>query len=148
LLAEKLTSFQDVSEYEGQEVFFYKRAQILAADLHGAFDGKGQGAFHDMDQLTAFADYKLPQVLRHAGVLRYAGALAEKVDQEVLLAQGSGEEVEVRANTIWAVELIRQELERMGESLRAFEIDGLLWNLGQGAACRTKPYHKTVTIFY
>ena len=148
LLAEKLTSFQDLSEYEGQEVFFYKRAQIFAADLHGAFDGKDQGAFQDMDQLTAFADYKLPQVLRHAGVLRYSGALGEKVDQEVLLEPGDGKEVEIRANTIWAVELIRQELEGMGKSLRAFEIDWLLWNLGQGSVCRTKPYHKTLTIFY
>ncbi|MDY6838027.1 MAG: queuosine salvage family protein [Thermodesulfobacteriota bacterium] len=148
LLAEKLTSFQDVSKHEGEKVFFYKRAQIFAADLHGAFDGKDEGAFQDMDQLTAFADYKLPQVLRHAGILRYSGALVEKVDQEVLLEPGSPEEVEIRANTIWAVELIRLELEGMGKSLRAFEIDWLLWNLGQGSVCRIKPYHKTVTIFY
>lgn len=148
LLAEKFTSFKDVSEYEGQEVFFYKRAQIFAADLHGAFDGKDQGAFQDMDQLTAFADYKLPQVLRHARVLRYSGVLGEKVDQEVLLEPGSREEVEIRANTIWAVELIRRELDRAGKPLRAFQIDWLLWNLGQGSVYRTKPYHKTLTIFY
>jgi len=148
LLAEKLTSFQDLSEYEGQEVFFYKRAQIFAADLHGAFDGKDQGAFQDMDQLTAFADYKLPQVLRHARVLRYSGVLGEKVDQEALLEPGSREEVEIRANTIWAVELIRRELDRAGKPLMAFQIDWLLWNLGQGSVYRKKPYHKTLTIFY
>ena len=148
LLAERLTSFQDVSEYEGQKVFFYKRAQIFAADLHGALHGKGQGAFQDMDQLTAFADYKLPQVLRHAGVLGYSGALGEKVDQEVLLESGSPEEVEIRANTIWAVELIRQELEAMGKSLRAFGIDWLLWNLGQDNMFKKRPYHKTMSIFY
>jgi hypothetical protein len=101
-----------------------------------------------MDQLTAFADYKLPQVLRHVGILRYSGALGEKVDQEVLVEPGSPEEVEIRANTIWAVERIRQELEGMGASVRAFEIDWLLWNLGQGLAYRRKPYHKTVSIFY
>ena len=65
LLAEKLASFNDSAEYQGHRVIFYKRAQILAADLFGAFNGKKWGRFTDMDQLTAFADYKLPQVLRH-----------------------------------------------------------------------------------
>ncbi|MBK5100884.1 MAG: hypothetical protein JJE15_07830, partial [Desulfobacteraceae bacterium] len=40
LLAEKLASFRDIASYQGRKVFFYKRAQILAADLSGAFDGK------------------------------------------------------------------------------------------------------------
>jgi hypothetical protein len=148
LLADKLTSFQDVATYQGQKVFFHKRAQIVAADLYGAFDGKDDGAFEDMDQLTAFADYKLPQVLRHLGILRYSTALGHKVDQEILLEAGGPEEIEIRANTIQAVELIRQDLERKGKSLRAFEIDWLLWNMGQEAVFRTRPYHKTLTIFY
>jgi len=148
LLAEAFSSFRDVAEYENQQVFFYKRAQIFAGDLYGAFDGKDQGAFQDLDQLTAFADYKLPQVLRHARILCYAPPLAEAVDQGVLLEAGSVEEVEIRANTIWTVELIRQELERTGKSLRAFEIDWLLWNLGQDRAFKEKPYHRTVTVFY
>ncbi len=148
LLAEKLASFRDVAKYQGHEVFFYKRAQIFAADLYGAFDGKDWGSFTDMDKLTAFADYKLPQVLRHLGIFDYAQPLAEKVDQEIYLEAGSTEEIEIRANTIWAVELIRLELERMGRGLRAFEIDSILWNLGQHAAFKTKPYHRTLTIFY
>jgi len=148
LLAEYLTSFRDVSEYEGQKVFFYKRAQILAADLHGAFKGEKWGRFKDMDQLTTFADYKLPQVLRHLGVLRYTRDLAEKVDRRIFLAAGGPEEVEIRANTVCAVELIHRELERLGKDLRAFEIDWVLWNLGQQDEFRSKPYHRTVTIFY
>ena len=148
LLAEKLTSFRDVAKYQGHEVFFYKRAQIFAADLYGAFDGKDWGSFTDIDNLTAFADYKLPQVLRHLGIFHYARALAQKVDQEIYLEAQSPEEVEIRANTIWAVELIRLELERMGRGLRAFEIDSILWNLGQHAAFKAKPYHRTLTIFY
>ena len=148
LLAEKLASFRDVAKYQGHEVFFYKRAQIFAADLYGAFDGKDWGSFTDMDKLTAFADYKLPQVLRHLGIFDYAQPLAEKVDQEIYLEAGSTEEIEIRANTIWAVELIRQELERMGKGLRAFEIDWILWNLGQRAEFKVKPYHRTMSIFY
>ncbi|MCK4728352.1 MAG: queuosine salvage family protein [Desulfobacterales bacterium] len=148
LLAEKLTSFRDVAEYQGHKVFFYKRTQIFAADLYGAFDGKEWGKFMDMDKLTAFADYKLPQVLRHLRILRYARFLSQKVDQKIILEPGSPEEVEIRANTIWAVELIRWELDRMGKRLRAFEIDWILWDLGQEPEFKIKPYHRAVTIFY
>ena len=70
LLAEKFPSFSDIAQYRGHDVFFHKRAQIFAADLHGAFNGRKWGCFGDMDGLTAFADYKLPQVLRHLAQLR------------------------------------------------------------------------------
>ena len=148
LLAEKLSSFRDVSEYLGHEVFLYKRAQIFAADLYGAFDGKEWGSFVDIHKLTAFADYKVPQALRHLGILYYARSLAKKVDQKIFLEAGSPEEVEIRANTIWAVELIRKELVLMGKGFKAFEVDWILWNMGQDPTFKTKPYHRTVTIFY
>jgi hypothetical protein len=148
LLAETLPSFHDAAEYCGQKVFFYKRAQIFTADLFGTFESKAWGSFSDMDQLTAFADYKLPQVLRHLGILHYEKALAQKVDHQKCLDAGGPEEVEIRANTIWTVELIRQELVRAGHKLRAFEIDWILWNLGQKETFKLKPYHRTVTIFY
>ena len=148
LLVENLPSFRDVAEYYGKKIYFYKRAQIFAADLYGAFDGKNWGYFKDIDKLAAFADYKLPQVLRHVGILRYERALEHKVDHGIFLEAGSPEEIEIRANTIWAVELIRQGLVQMGKELRAFEIDWILWNLGQESQFKAKPYHKTVTTFY
>ncbi|MGD2125800.1 MAG: queuosine salvage family protein [Desulfobacteraceae bacterium] len=148
LLAEKLLSFRDVAEYQGHKVYFYKRAQILAADLYGAFDGQGWGRFTDMEELTAFADYKLPQVLRHVGILHYGNDLADKVDRKLYLEAGGPEEVEIRATTIWAVELIRQELTKLGKNLKAFEVDWILWNLGQKEVFKERPYHRTVTIFY
>lgn len=148
LLVENLPSFKDVAEYHGKKIYFYKRAQIFAADLYGAFGGKDWGYFKDIDNLTAFADYKLPQVLRHVDILRYEQALEHKVDQGIFLEAGSPEETEIRANTIWAVELIRQELTQMGKKLRAFEIDWILWNLGQESQFKAKPYHRTVTIYY
>ena len=147
-LAADFSSFCDQATYQGQKVFFYKRAQLFAADLHGALGGKGLGSFKDIEQLTAFADYKLPQVLRHVGIFDYAASLSEKVDRMIYLEPGSEEEVEVRASTIWAVELIRKELKEKGKNLTAPEIDWTLWNLGQDDAFRAKPYHRTVTIFY
>jgi hypothetical protein len=147
-LAADFSSFRDVATYEGQKVFFYKRAQLFAADLHGALEGKGLGSFSDMEELTAFADYKLPQVLRHVGALDYSPGLAERVDRMVYLNAGSEEEVEIRAHTIWAVELIRREMKRLGKEVSASQIDWLLWNLGQDDQFRAKPYHRTLTTFY
>lgn len=34
---------------------FYKRAQILVADLWACFEGEGYGYFHDIDTVTMFA---------------------------------------------------------------------------------------------
>ncbi len=148
LLADTFSSFRDVATYRGRTVYFYKRAQIFATDLHAAFRGEGWGRFEDLAELTAFADYKLPQVLRQVGILCYAAELAHKVDQKIPLEAGSAEEVEIRANTIWAVEMIRRELNGKGIAVKPFEIDWILWNTGQAEAFRKKPYHRTVTIFY
>ncbi|HLI07068.1 MAG TPA: queuosine salvage family protein [Ktedonobacteraceae bacterium] len=147
LLAENFASFNDVTTYRGQEVRFYKRAQICVADLYGTFGGKNWGAFFDIERLTAFADYKLPQVLRHYGVLEYSPALAERIDNEELIPTGSEEEIELRAATIWASELLRRELARQRHPMTPAEIDQRLWLLGQ-IVSDMKPYHRTRTIYY
>ncbi len=81
LVVQRFPSFNDVASYRGRKVRFYKRAQLLATDLAGAFHGRDLGEFHDLDQLTAFADYKLPQVLRYYGALVYSPALAARIDR-------------------------------------------------------------------
>ena len=151
-VVDQFASFDDVAQYDGEPVRFYKRAQILMADLHGAFAGDGLGRFEDLDCLTAFADYKVPQVLRELGVLVYEPHLAERVDRRVLIDAGEPAEVEIRAATIWACEHLKRRLNarraKLGErGLHAFEVDWRLWDLAQGLECR-HPYHRTRTIYY
>jgi hypothetical protein len=129
-------------------VRFFKRAQILIADLAGAFDDTGLGHFSDLDQLTAFADYKVPQVLRRLELLRYHPVLAERIARRELLPVGSVEEIEIRAATIWGVELLRRALAEQGREMTASEIDWLLWQTGQHLPTDAKPYHRTLTIYY
>jgi hypothetical protein len=148
LIVDDFMSFNDIADHTFSGVRFYKRAQLLVSDLYGAFKGEGFGHFTDLDQLTAFADYKLPQVLRHLGLLTYLPSLAEKVDARFLLPPGSREEVEIRAATVWAVESLRRELARHGSSLRAFELDWWLWHESQRFAGAARPYHLTRTIYY
>ncbi|HIC92775.1 MAG TPA: hypothetical protein EYP09_00795 [Anaerolineae bacterium] len=147
-LVEDFPSFRDEALYRGHGVRFYKRAQIFVADLYWSFGGKGWGDLAGMEELTVFADYKLPQVLREAGVLKYGLELAEKVDGRVPLTAGGQEEVEIRANTVWAAELIRRSLAEMGVSLRAFELDCILWSMSKGEGFRARPHHRVLTTFY
>jgi hypothetical protein len=148
LLEREFSSFCDVATWKGRTVRILKRAQITPVDLYGTFGGAGLGHFSDLEALTAFADYKIPQVLRALGVLQYSPTLADRVDRMELLEPGSPEEVEIRAAMVWAVEWIRQGLQAEGLSRRAFELDWFLWNLGQEPLPEQKPYHRTRTWFY
>ncbi len=143
----ELSSFNDVTFYNGHTVRLYKRAQILVGDLAGSLDHKGPGALQHLDELTCFADYKLPQILRHFGTFVYEDDLARRVDGRDLLSAGSDEEVEIRAHTVWAVELMRQELRNSGRSYAAYELDWWLWESSQHLTGML-PYHHTRTIFY
>ena len=147
----------DLQTHQERQVRFYKRAQILVADLAGSLAGDSLGAFHDLATLTAFADYKVPQVLRRFGILTYTPALADRIHRRELIASGSREEVEIRAATIQACERIRQALanrraasqhEEAAPVFTASDIDWLLWNAGQSLPAGSEPYHRTRTIFY
>jgi hypothetical protein len=147
LVAAEFSSFADVATYAGQPVCLYKRAQIFAGDLFGAFAGQGLGALRDMGQLTAFADYKVPQILRQLGILVYDPALTALVDSRAELPPGSPAEVELRAATVWGVELLRRALAARGLPLAAYQLDWYLWELAQHQS-NPRPYHRTRTIFY
>ena len=147
LLAEQFPSFDDTAAYDGREVRLYKRAQILVADLYGIFGGRHWGELRDLDGLTAFADYKVPQILRAEGILSYAPELAARIDAREPLPAESPAEVEIRAATVWAVELLRRALAERGMPARAFELDWYLWNLAQDRDDMA-PYHRTRTVYY
>jgi hypothetical protein len=148
LLVDQFPSFGDTCRTVEGEVKFYKRAQLSPAMIYQRFRGAGPGAFRDIDDLTVFADYKLPQALRRAGVLRYGEALAAKVDSRTLIPPCSREEIEIRACTIWACELIMAEYARMGQKMNAVTLDAFLWLLAHEKVAGDKPYHLTETIYY
>jgi hypothetical protein len=148
LLARDFSSFADVAVWNGQRAPFLKRAQICVADMCTAFGGKGLGALTGLDQLTAFADYKLPQLLRYQGVMIYAPELAAQVDNYKEIAAGSEPEIEIRSATVWAVELIRRALAQHGIERNASEIDYRLWSESQTPTPDMRPYHRTRTIYY
>ncbi len=140
--------YRDVARYQELEVPFYKRAQITAADLHLAFEGEGPGRFHDLAELTLFADNLVPHVLRLEGALVVAPDLVARIEAGEPLEAGAPEEVEIRAVALHAVELLVGEIRGQGGQTTAQRVDQLLWSRGQGAAFKARPRHRTRTVFY
>lgn len=60
IVTEHFDSYRDfVDNFKGRPVQFFKRAQILIADIWGCFEGAGLGRFTDIDDaITMFADYR------------------------------------------------------------------------------------------
>jgi Queuosine salvage protein len=145
-LATRLRGFRDVATHRGAPVALLKRAQIAAHDCGLALGDEAPAGLRDRSGLTAFADYKLPQVLRAAGALVYAPGLAATVDGRIELPAGSEPEVEIRALTVVAVDRLVALLAARGAVLDAPAVDCLLWWRGQGMA--GPPYHRTRTIWY
>jgi hypothetical protein len=145
---ERMIFFRDVENYAGLEVPFYKRAQLMAADLALACNSEGYGRFDDLDRLTIFADNLVPHVLRVDKVLTYDESLVGRIEAGELLPSGSSGEIEIRASALHAAELIRAALEKKGVHARSIDIDYFLWNRGQQPEYKAIPRHRTKTVFY
>ena len=140
--------FADVTTYNDTLVPIYKRAQILAADMHLALGGQGLADFDDLDQLTIFADNMVPHVLRYDGILTYAADLAAAIDAGELIAPDTAEEVELRAVSIHAVECLVTVAQAQGQSVSALDLDRIIWNRGYAQDYISKPAHRTMTVWY
>ena len=148
--------FRDETTHRGRWVALYKRAQIAVGDLNAALHLD----LAHMDHLTTFADYRVPQVLRHFGALAYSSELANKVDCHMEL--NSQEEVAIRAGTVICVdELVRmvndaaaaaksEDDDALVPSMTAVTLDWHLWQVGErmNQHGELKPHHRVNTIFY
>jgi hypothetical protein len=140
--------FEDIEMYGGRQIPFFKRGQLLAADLALALGGKKWGAFEDLDRLTIFADNLVPHVLRLDGVLDYDSDLIARIARGEPIPAGSAEEVEIRAGAIYAVHRLVQRLRTSDPTVTEQRLDYLLWNRGQSSQYKAVPRHRTRTVFY
>lgn len=147
IITDMFPTFNDFSSLDGGSIYFHKRAQLLISDIYHVFDGEGHGGLRRVDKLTACADYVLPMVLRYMGILVYSPDLAEKVDGGVQIPRDSREEIEIRANTILAVELIREELGYGLPAITSMDLNDYLWLTKQGIPENVK-HHLTRTTAY
>ncbi|KAM3960897.1 LOW QUALITY PROTEIN: queuosine 5'-phosphate N-glycosylase/hydrolase [Aphomia sociella] len=155
IIVDNFPCFRDEAVYKGCKVSLYKRAQILVGDIWNFFGGAGW-EFEDIDTMTMFADYRIPQVLVYFGVLSYSDTLMDKLKKDVLLESGSEEEVEIRGCSIHAVEFLKKRIEEKIKNSKKIEvpnssvIDYYLWCYRRKYAdeLESVPFHKTLGIYY
>ena len=151
---------------KGRQICFYKRTQIAVGDIWAVWKGRKDTLggrltnFYDISELTTFADYRVPQLLRHVGVLRYSEELSAKVDNSDELMAGSSDELFIRAGTVVAVDRlvdeVKQILKNGGGSqekideVNAVLLDWHLWQIGEklDREGTLKPHHRVRTVFY
>ncbi|XP_076924313.1 uncharacterized protein LOC143586721, partial [Bidens hawaiensis] len=147
MIARHFPGFRDHTVYKGHQVFLYKRAQIFAADVWGAFKGEGYGEFSDVGSITIFADYIAPAVLQQLGVFRYSSDLDNIIKGNKEIGSGTEEEVELRACSIYAVEKMRDLIQkRTGKQVLSVELD--LWLWAYGVSNPSLQHHRTLSIYY
>ncbi|RXN31019.1 UPF0553 C9orf64-like protein [Labeo rohita] len=88
-IVENIPSYRDEATYEGKRISFYKRAQILVADFWGIMEARGEGNIPNLDYLTMFADYRVPQGLVYLGALRYSDTLMETLKNAFVSVQAA-----------------------------------------------------------
>ncbi len=147
LLYMHFPSYRDESDYSGRKVFFMKKAQILIADICRGLSSS-MGNFTNIGKLTACADYRLPQLMRHLGILTYSEELGEIVDTMKVIEKNSVYESEIRGSTIKVNEEIRKILEKkFGQEVTAIDVNDFLW-ISAKTTEKMKPYHLVRTTMY
>lgn len=157
ILLKDFPSFRDNVDFNGKKIYFLKRAQLFSRKIY--FFKRAQIFVSDLSyacpnlklknlsDLTIFADYKLPQLLQEYKVLKYNKKLSDKIKDEKLIKNGSQEEIEIRANTVYSCEMLLQELNKMGKKMNSQDLDWMLWEFAEKKKFKT-PYHKTISTFY
>lgn len=130
-------------------IFFLKRAQIFVGDINAALNLN----LKNMGKLTTFADYRVPQLLRHFDVLVYQPHLDAIVDEGEEIKVGTKDELSIRAATVTAVERLVEHLNERFEGedpFTAVTVDWYLWQVGEKMHQDglLKPFHKVRTQFY
>ncbi|MBT3223111.1 MAG: hypothetical protein HN348_28900 [Proteobacteria bacterium] len=148
LLVRECPTWDDQRQRSGVVLPFRKRAQLCVAMIYGRLGGLGLGAFDDVDRLTAFADYRLPQILRWMGILVLEPALARHIDGGRDLLLGSDQETDLRAATVMGAELLRLALIKRFPKVNALIVDHFLWRSAVENQDDLPPFHRTRTTDY
>jgi len=147
-VCDEFDAFRDVHAYQGMQVPILKRAQIFASDLAAGLADNDGPAVTNIEAITAFADYRIPQMLRHLKILVLADDLESRIENGRPIEASSDEEIELRAGSIWSVELmVRALCTRRHAQHPAWIVDEHLWHHAHDPEV-TIQHHKTITWYY
>lgn len=131
-LAQDFECYDDSVDFEGRVVRFDKRAQLAPAMLYGRALFADESIFPvaDLEELTIFANYQIPKILRAKGCTIYREDLAARIDRREEIPFGSRAEMEIRAAAMHKAREITERLrERTGLPVTDAHTDGGLFLL-------------------
>lgn len=133
------SNFKDERIYNNKKIYFYKLAQLLTSDILYIKERK-ENIRVDNSHLVGCSDYKIPQVMRGLGILEYSDKLSNIIDNKKEIKVNSEYEIEIRANMLVAINLIKEKLEN---KVCAIDINDYIWSQGKNKNIELKPYHLT-----
>lgn len=145
-LTENFNAFKDESYYLGRQIKFNKKATLLANDLFWLSD-RMREKLGDLDNLTGCADYAVPRFLLEKHILEYNDELSKLIKYKKIIPHNSPMEVEIRANTLYVIEMMRKILCDKGVQINSVQLDNVLWR-GRNKIKHSIPVHRTRTICY
>jgi hypothetical protein len=98
--------------------------------------------------LSALADYIVPAGLRLLNILSYSPALEKTINTYQMVPRDSTQEIEIRAHTLYATALLREEINKLRPNdLQVIipQIDARIWTHYHTTFW---PHHLTRTIMY
>ena len=144
VIVSNFPNFKDERTYNKKNIYFYKLAQLLTSDILHIREQKEKIKVN-YSHLVGCADYKIPQVMRGLGILEYSNKLANIIDNKEEIEVNSKFEVEIRANMIVVIDMIKNKL---GDNVCAIDINDYIWCQGRNKNIKLKPYHLTRNINY
>ncbi len=139
IIIEYFPNFKDERKYREKTIYFYKLAQLLTSDILHIRELK-ENIKVDYSHLVGCSDYKIPQVMRGLGILEYSDKLSNIIDNKKEIEVNSEYEIEIRANMLVAIDLIKKKLEN---KVCAIDINDYIWSQGRNKTIELKPYHLT-----
>jgi len=112
---------------------FFKRAQLFVGMVHGRFQNEKVLPFsRGIDDLTVFADYRVPETLIRMGIIVPTAALMTRIHRREQIYSGSRKELELRAASILGADALMEALNvRKEGAANSLHVDYLLWSAGR-----------------
>jgi len=147
-MAKEFPRFNDVSQYGGHEIKFYKLAQLGLWFSYATYPQSGPVRLNDVAKMTTFPDYIVPVALRLLGINSYSPALEHAIDSYQLIPRNSAQEIEIRAHSVYATALLREEINKIRPSDLQVIIPQVNERLWTHYHTTNWPHHLTRTIMY
>lgn len=133
----KLEKFRDYYKslhfLKPNQLLYYE--YLLGMNMYKKFE-------KELNELTIFADYKIPQILVNFGLIEIPKNYIKKLKRKDIVKRNSVFEIELRLASIILGERLSEKFK-----IPSYLLDTILWDLSNKIKLKI-PFHRTKTIFY